>query len=237
MMMMMSRLSSTRSSLLLLALSATALLTSAIASAYSTPRTPTPTSRRQWIATSTAFVAATAGLAPAWAVAAEQLQTFNDPTHNFSIQLPQKWTFQGEQKLVDRRRLLVWTDPNDAATAVFIAYTPVRDDYTSLGSFGSVDQVAAQTILPKSKIMDESSDTSATMLKAESRQQSYRFDYKQKIAGVQPETHYRTIFALQPIAGNAGSVLVTITAQTPESNYATVRPTLDAIVESFGKSV
>ena len=163
--------------------------------------------------------------------------TFNDPTHDFSIKLPSTWAMT-EQQLFDRRRILVWTDPNDATTAVFIAYTPVRDDFTSLNSFGSVDQVAAQTIMPKGKLIDESSEIDAKMLKAESKKQAYIFDYTQSVGALQPETHFRTIFALQQGAtGGAGAVLVTITAQTPETNYDNIKSTLDAIVDSYDKSV
>jgi len=197
-------------------------------------------SRRQWIGTVTgaAFGVATAAASAPAPVFAEELKTFNDPTHGFSIKVPSTWTMT-EQELVDRRRLLVWADPNDAATALFIAYTPVRDDFTSLSSFGSVDQVAAQTILPKGKLMDESSDIVATMLKAESKQSAYFFDYTQKTAAQMPLTHFRTIFALQQGAtGGAGAVLVTIAAQTPESKYSgTVKQTLDTVVDSYGKSV
>ena len=197
-------------------------------------------SRRQWISSTAGAAFGVAGLAvldlPAGA-AESAVKTFNDPAHGFSIQLPSAWDMT-EQTLFDRRRLLVWTDPNDAKTAVFIAYTPVRDDFTSLNSFGSVDQVAAQTIMPKGKLMDESSDTVANMLKTESKKQAYFFDYTQKVGVVQPETHFRTIFALQQGAtGGAGAVLVTITAQTPEDNYSNAKSTLDAIVESYDKSV
>jgi PsbP len=169
--------------------------------------------------------------------AALAVKTFNDPTHGFSIELPSTWAMT-EQQLFDRRRLLVWTDPSDVKTAVFIAYTPVRDDFTSLNSFGSVDQVAAQTIMPKGKLMDENSEVAAKMLKAESKKQAYIFDYTQSVGDLQPETHFRTIFALQQGAtGGAGAVLITITAQTPESNYDNVKSTLDAIVDSYEKSV
>jgi len=199
------------------------------------------TNRRQWLASTTG--AAFAGLAgvtaatpPAAAAGTAELKIFNDPTHGFSIQLPSAWPMT-EQELFDRRKLLVWTDPNDAATAVFIAYTPVRDDFTSLNSFGSVDQVAAQTIMPKGKIMDENSEISAKMLNAESKKQAYMFDYTQTVAAQQPEVHFRTIFTLQQGAtGGAGAVLVTITAQTPETNYNNVKSTLDAIIDSYGKS-
>jgi PsbP len=187
--------------------------------------------RRQWLlgTSAAAFGFVTSSL-PATAA---NLETFNDSAHGFSLQIPSKWQ-ASEKEMVDRRKLLVWTDPDDAAIAVFIAYTPVRDDYTSLGSFGSVNQVADQTILPKGKIMDPNSDVSATMLSAVSQKQAYIFDYKQKVGILQPETHFRTIFTLKRAApGAAGSILVTITAQAPEARYSAVKTTLDTIIDSY----
>jgi hypothetical protein len=137
--------------------------------------------------------------------------------------------------LRDRRELLLWQDPADARTALTIAYTPVRDDFTSLASFGSVDQVAAQTILPKGALAGVEDDPFAKMLSATSAKGAYFFDYRQTVPGT--PTHFRAIFALQQGAtGGAGSMLVTITAQTPESRYSELQKTLDAIVDSFGKS-
>ena len=195
------------------------------------PLEPT-TSRRQWLLGS----AVALGL-PSPSLAAAPMETFNDAKLGFSIQLPSDWK-RTEQLLADRRKILVWTDPSDPATAVFIAYTPVRDDFTSLGSFGSVDQVAQTAILPKTELLDPNSEVEATMLSATSQKQAYLFDYKQKVGSVQPETHFRTIFTLQQGAtGGAGAVLVTITAQTPEAKYkSAVKQTLDAIIDSYGKS-
>lgn len=172
---------------------------------------------------------------PAFAVG-NDWTTFNDSKNGFSIAVPSTWS-QTEQELFDRRKIVVWTDPTDAATAIFIAYTPVRDDFTSLGSFGTVDQVAAQTILPKGKLMDEDSENESKLISAISAKQAYIFDYVQKIGNTQPETHYRTIFALQQGAtGGAGAVLVTISLQTPEARYTSVKPLFDKMIDSYGKS-
>jgi hypothetical protein len=195
--------------------------------------------RRQWLAKSLVAVPAVAffsSSAAAAAPASAKFDTYNDPTHGFSMQVPADWT-KSEQTLPDRRKILLWTDPTDSSTLVFIAYTAVRDDYTSLASFGTVDQVAAQTILPKGEMMG-ATKVQAEMLSAVSKGQAYQFDYKQCIPGVQPATHYRSIFSLQQGAtGGAGAVLVTVTAQTPEERYAGMQPTLQAIVDSYGKAV
>lgn len=62
------------------------------------------------------------------------------------LQLPEGWApstsfINGGQKLVAA------SDPADTDTNVFAAFTPLRGDYTSLGSFGNIDYVA-NTILP-----------------------------------------------------------------------------------------
>jgi len=162
--------------------------------------------------------------------------TYDDPTHDFSIEVPGKWV-QSTEKLPDRRKIQVWTDPSDEAksTVLFIAYTPVRDDFTSLASFGSVDQVAAQTVLPKGEIAGF--DAKSEMLSATSKNQAYYFDYVQEVPGLQPPTHYRAIFSLrQGATGGAGAVLVTVTAQAPQQRYGEIKPVLDRIVDSYGKS-
>jgi hypothetical protein len=213
------------------------------ASSRSSELVSSSTTRRQWfsngiVATTAAFGLTLPVVRPAEAAATDvALKTFDDPTAGFSVRVPERWTF-AEQMLSDRRRFLTWVDPDDATTLVYIAYTPVRDDFTSLGSFGSVDQVAAQTILPKGKLMEENSEVTAKMLSAVSKNQAYVFDYLQEVPPMQPLTHYRTIFTLKPGAtGGAGAVLVTVTAQTPEARYSSVKPLLDAVMDSYDKSL
>jgi hypothetical protein len=103
-----------------------------------------------------------------------------------------------------------------------------------LGSFGSVEVVGDQTILPKGQLAGV--DIDAKMLSAVSERQAYFFDYQQSVPNVQPMTHFRTIFTLQQGAtGGAGAVLVTITAQTPEERYASLKPLIDNVISSFEK--
>jgi len=159
------------------------------------------------------------------------LTEFGDPS--FSLQVPKDWTFS-EQALPDRRKLLLWQESPE--TFLFVAYTPLRDDYTSLSSFGSVDQVAEQTILPKSNLGLED-DVDAVMLSATSSKSAYVFDYRHGVPspnGGQVATHFRTIFTMlpSPIA-NSPSNLVTITAQTPESKYKDLQSTMDAVIQSY----
>jgi hypothetical protein len=199
--------------------------------------------RRQWLVNSLAALPVAAAwctspsTATAAAAATTKFETYNDVKHGFSVLVPSEWT-RTEQTLPDRRTILLWTDPTDAAgaTFVFIAFTPVRDDFTSLSSFGSVDQVAAQTILPKGKIAGE--NVESEMKSAVSKKQAYFFDYTQCVPGVQPPTHVGTIFTLaQGATGGGGAVLATVTVQTTEERYnKDMKAVLETVMDSYGKN-
>jgi hypothetical protein len=173
---------------------------------------------------------------------------FQDDLVGFQIKAPVQWK-KSEQTLPDRRKIVLFVndegtnnDPSAAAGVgggngnekdlMFIAYTPVRDDFTSLSSFGSVDQVAQMTILPKGQIAGQ--DSESQMIVAEAKKNSYYFDYISKPMG-QPKRHFRTIFTLiQGATGGAGSVLVTITLQTTEERYNDkLKPMFDEIMDSY----
>jgi PsbP len=192
--------------------------------------------RRTWMLQSfSAASVLTVGSSAAVAVS-EAKQTCRDEKYGFTIDFPSSWSkMEDITSLSDRRTISVFTDPSDPSTSLLIVYTPIRDDFTSLNSFGSVDQVAAQTILPKGALADVDTDVTAKMISASSTKQSYIFDYLQKVPQVQqPWTHYRTIFTLgNPQENAAGAVLVTITLQTPESRYPTIQSTFDSIIDSY----
>lgn len=166
------------------------------------------------------------------------LALFQDTNVGFEMNVPSRW-IQTEQKLPDRRRLVLFLNNGEGVTkgsedVVFVAYTPVRDDFTSLASFGSVDMVGQATILPKGELAGQ--DTDNQMLTAVSKKNAYYFDYTSKTPD-QPKRHFRTIFTMiQGGTGGAGSVLVTITAQTLESRYdAEMESTFDKIIDSYRK--
>jgi hypothetical protein len=198
--------------------------------------------RRQWLTNSFATLPVAAAFFASPATATDKatatttkLETYNDVKHGFSVLVPSDWT-KSEQTLPDRRTIFLWSDPVDVTTFVFIAFTAVRDDFTSLSSFGSVDQVAAQTILPKGKIAGE--DVESSMLSAVSKKSAYFFDYTQEVPGVQPPTHVGTIFTLaQGATGGGGAVLATVTVQCSEERYGKdMKATLETIMDSYGKN-
>ncbi len=198
-----------------------------------------PTTRRDLLASvatigtgmTTTLLVASAGAATAPSTPLG-LDLYEDPACKFSIQLPTGWT-KTEQTLPDRRKIVLYIKPDsNQKTLVFLAYTPVRADFTSLGSFGTVDEVAQATILPKGELANVA-NVASKMISASSQKQAYFFDYVQTVPP-QPETHFRTIFTLANGAtGGAGNVLVTITAQTPESDYAALRPLFDEVMSTY----
>ena len=185
---------------------------------------------------------------------ATRMEQYNDVEYGFHFSVPTTWEIT-EQKLSGRRKALFATDltSKDADTGTietfgFVAYTPVRDDFTSLASFGSVDNVAQMTILPKGDLAGQGDES--TMLTAVSKNNAYYFDYiATPVVPIEDGTpssgaltkklkaqHFRTIFTLLPLKNSAGMTLVTLTLQTSEEKYATLRGLFDQIIDSFGKN-
>jgi len=195
--------------------------------------------RRNFLTASSLVSATLAAQLPlnyAFASDDDSFNTFQDDEVGFKVSIPSNWV-KSVQSLPDRRKIIFFSDPSTEAgieqDLIFIAYTSVRDDFTQLSSFGSVEEVAQATVLPKGELAGQESNNN--LISAESKRNAYYFDYKTKIPE-QPERHFRTIFSLvQGGTGGAGSVLVTLTAQTSESKYNTMKGTFDQVIESFGK--
>ena len=101
------------------------------------------TSRRNLLATLALGTSALL-IDPSKAFAADtsNLVDLKDAVRKFSIKVPGDWD-KTIQELPDRRQISLYIKPDsDQKTLMFFAFTPVRDDFTSLGSFGSVDQVS-----------------------------------------------------------------------------------------------
>mmetsp|Transcript_3530 Transcript_3530/g.7360 ORF Transcript_3530/g.7360 Transcript_3530/m.7360 type:complete len:262 (-) Transcript_3530:210-995(-) len=210
-------------------------------------------SRRAFCARSVATLAGALALSTAAAPShAADLTPYDDADYGFKFMVPSAWETT-EQKLSGRRKAIFFTDPNskDAETGTvetlgFVAYTPVRDDFTTLGSFGSVDQVAQTTILPKGELAGL--DDASQMLSAVSKNNAYYFDYvATPVVPTEPgssgaltkklkKQHFRTIFTLLPLKNSAGMTLVTITLQTTEDRYGDVKGVFDGVVDSYGKA-
>lgn len=185
---------------------------------------------------------------------------FEDINYGFRINIPASWE-QSEQTLSGRRKAVFFTDPtsknpetgNTIVTLGYVAYTPVRDDFTNLSSFGSVDEVGQATILPKELAGGDGS--TSTMISAISANGAYYFDYI--VSPTVPTTevvdssgsmtkllkpqHFRSIFTLLPPIGrtSAGMTLVTLTLQTSEERYndgeCNVKGVFNKIINSYEK--
>jgi hypothetical protein len=94
------------------------------------------------LSTVAASVAAVMTLDPTKASAAGTLEDYKDELLGFSLKVPSSWE-KSIQSLPDRRKIALYIKPDsDQKTLLFFAFTPVRDDFTSLGSFGSIDEVS-----------------------------------------------------------------------------------------------
>jgi len=191
------------------------------------------------IVSSAAIVGTTSTFFPSPSLAAEDdaFTLFKDENIGFQIKAPSGWD-KSEQTLPDRRRLVLFMNNEDGSAAskndlMFIAYTPIRDDFTALSSMGTLDQVGQTTIMPKGELMGQEQDSK--MLAMESKNNAYFYDYVSKVPG-QPKRHFRTIFSLaQGATGGAGAVLVSITTQTTSDRYDGLKDTFDEIINSYGK--
>ncbi len=201
-----------------------------------------------------AYTLSTISLSNAAEPTATRMEQYNDVEYGFHFSLPTSWEIT-EQKLSGRRKALFATDltSKDVDTGTietfgFVAYTPVRDDFTSLASFGSVDNVALMTILPKGDLAGQGDESK--MLTAVSKNNAYYFDYiATPVVPIEDGTpssgaltkklkaqHFRTIFTLLPLKNSAGMTLVTITLQTSEEKYGSLQRLFDQIIDSFGKN-
>jgi len=62
----------------------------------------------------------------------EQFSMYQDTNMGFEIKTPSGWE-KSEQALADRRRIVLFVDNNGDGSdkdLMFVAYTPVRDDFT-----------------------------------------------------------------------------------------------------------
>eukprot|EP00316_Scyphosphaera_apsteinii_P013696 CAMPEP_0119299318 /NCGR_PEP_ID=MMETSP1333-20130426/1400_1 /TAXON_ID=418940 /ORGANISM="Scyphosphaera apsteinii, Strain RCC1455" /LENGTH=221 /DNA_ID=CAMNT_0007300699 /DNA_START=83 /DNA_END=748 /DNA_ORIENTATION=- len=171
---------------------------------------------------------------PAVVTAAEaiELSTITDKEAGAMWSVPKGWPIT-ESELSGGRKLVAAADPLDVDFNIFIAFTPIRPDYPSLGSFGNVEFVGS-TILPQcggGSCSLESDGIVGKMLESISVRGAYVYDYIIQQSG-QPTRHLRTLFTIQVEEGR-GKNLVTLTAQCKESRFAELSNTMRSVIESF----
>jgi len=178
----------------------------------------------------TSFLAISSLTPPPALASTSQLKDYIDPNYSFKLSYPSSWVYT-TQTLSDRRVLNLFVSPDIFGASAFVSYTPVRDDFTSLGSFGTVEQVGQSTILPKGDLAN--TGISSTLLSSTSKNDAYYFDYTVDVNG--EVKHLRTVFTLVGKEGNAGKVIVTFTVQCNERDYGALKGNFDAIIDSYGK--
>ncbi|CAM9273714.1 unnamed protein product, partial [Hapterophycus canaliculatus] len=195
----------------------------AVASAAdaASPSTSATASRLEFLRGAGAVVTAAAGFA--LLPAASRAETFTDDILGFKFDVPDGWE-RNDSEISGRRKIVIYTNPKAPGVNAFVAYTPARGDFTSLGSFGTLDEVS-KTVLP------EAEGVSSRMVNSYTSKSCYVYDY---IVNQQdrPEKHIKTIWALFPAQGQ----LATITAQCNEDDYATMGKTIDALIASVTKT-
>lgn len=196
-----------------------------------------------------------------------------------SFGIPAGWEATPNE-LADGRRLVLASDPSNSDTNIFIAFTPIRPDYSSLGSFGNIDYVAS-TVIPScgqngACRFANGDAIEGRMIASSVRKGNYVYDYtiEQKNGPTSRATtlepparapgptacnpdvpppdccdpslicehgplsvlpsrrrHLLSLFTVQADAG--ASILVSLTAQCLDSNYAELAPTFNAVIESY----
>lgn len=153
--------------------------------------------------------------------------SYVDSDYGFTIDVPKDWV-EGTPAggLSSRRKIVVWSSPDVQSGAnAFVAYTPVRADYTSFGAMGGLDEIST-LVLPANR-----EGVKSTMLEAKKEgSNNYVFDYVVKVDG-QPVRHSKTIWTLIP-----SQTLITVAAQANEDSMGEVGPALEAILASYVRS-
>jgi hypothetical protein len=182
-------------------------------------------------------VALTGASSPVYAKDADSatgLEKYTDERYGGTFGVPAGWKPTPNQ-LDDGRRLVLATDPSDESTNIFIAYTAIRPDYTSLGSFGTIDFVA-NTVLPQCGDIsypcsfDKGDKIEAKMLEQSTVNGNYVYDYTIQEKGG-PIRHLRSLFTVRVDGG--ASLLVGLTAQCLEPNYAGKSALFQEVLKSY----
>ena len=120
------------------------------------------------------------------------------------------------------RKMELYADPNNADTNAFALITPVRGDYTSLGSFGSVE-VVQDTVMPKAE------DITYDVIKSEAQTGKYVYEYIVQVPE-QPKRHLTTIFMV------VSDCIVTFNFQAKQEDYNGDVPSLAKSVSASFKT-
>ena len=142
------------------------------------------------------------------------------PLSSAKFDVPDRWV-QLSGDVSGGRQLVLYADPDNSDTNAFVLITPVRGDYTSLGSFGSIEVVQA-TVMPFGDGIEYTGVTS------EASTGKYTYDYEVSVPS-QPKRHLKTVFMV------VSDCIVTFNFQALAADYTPdVAKMGAAIVKSFG---
>ena len=183
-------------------------------------------SRRELLLGGAAAAALLAAAPPsARAAAGGGTQAFSDSEFNIKFEVPSDWSLlnDGREALSEGRRLVLYSSPQTKETNCFLAYTPTRPDYSSLGSFGTLDYVA-------STIVSNGPGVEGELLASRVDPAGYVYDYTIAVEG-QPKRHLKTVFSVVP--SGAASMIIAFTAQCRQDDYKAEQAELDRILASY----
>lgn len=125
-------------------------------------------------------------------------------------------------------KTIAWVNTEEKGTNAALVFSPVRPDYTSLGAFGTMEDVE-RFILPagvNGKMLGSKAVTLGD-------KKAYIFDYLVE-PPQQPVRHLKTLFTLKPqLSTNDAPAIISLTAQTLEENFDRNGAALDQIIGSF----
>mmetsp|Transcript_31048 Transcript_31048/g.41031 ORF Transcript_31048/g.41031 Transcript_31048/m.41031 type:complete len:236 (-) Transcript_31048:407-1114(-) len=178
-------------------------------------------SRQQFFGCAAAMATSTMLVPQISEAAPQQTKKVSDPLERFTFEVPSDWD-ESETIVSGGRKVVVFTNPQKPETNAFYAFTPLRGDYTSLGSFGTLDYVES-VVLPfgpgvKSKLIESRSGNGM-----------YYYDYTVEVTGKSAK-RLKTIWAVVP------DNLMTFTAQCERDDYDEYGSIISMIADSFSLS-
>ncbi|KAH7387223.1 hypothetical protein KP509_16G011400 [Ceratopteris richardii] len=159
----------------------------------------------------------------------QEFSTYNNDDDNYSLLVPAGWV-QGNGKAVGERLVTAFYPANDTSVNVNVLITPVGPDYTSLGSFGTVDAFAETLVNSLDRSWKKPPGQAAKLIDSKSKKGFYYIEYTIQ----QPGEKKRHLLSVVGMRFNGWyNRLYTVTGQyfqEDESKYGAV---LGKVVDSF----
>ncbi|CAI5488727.1 unnamed protein product [Closterium sp. Naga37s-1] len=153
---------------------------------------------------------------------ASDFVTFDNPKEKYTFQVPAGWV--RSEGTAGVRQVIAFHPPDRTDANVTILITLLSADFTSLGSFGTVDAFAETLVNGLDRSWQPSPGQKAVLLGAKSDNDAYLVEYTLQKPS-EPAIHlYSAVATGQNVWYNN---LFTFTGQYPEEEAATFKPTVD----------